>query len=116
MKKKVKEQKVREKEKVKRILEKKKLLRVVKDSSGLIKDGILLFGKYKDKRILELLDGFESSSYVINYLSGSKDLPVKFRRVIKMIIENYDPFSFEKAIERSGVSVREVDPEDDIPW
>lgn len=77
----------------------------------------MLFGKYEGKRITELLDGFETSPYVINYLMGSEDLPIKFKKVIKMIMENYDPFNNSKEdSEPFGFKVREIDPDDDIPY
>jgi len=77
----------------KEALKRKTLLRVIRHKKTReIKDAILLFGKHRDKRITDLLNTFDYAPYVINYLSASEDLPKRFKKIIRKIIEKNDPF------------------------
>jgi len=99
-----------------------------------IRDGILLFGKHKGKKITELMNSWENSSYVFDYLLLNKDLPKKFRNQVSDIIDNQDPFDEDQFNKHRNLSLRikevEVesdssdnkmlfgydDNDDDIPW
>ena len=79
-------------------LKRKTLLRVIRyKKSKRVKDAILLFGKHRDQRITDLLNTFDHAPYVINYLSVSEDLPNRFKKIIREIIERNDPFLIEES-------------------
>lgn len=112
----------RKEEDIKFSLKNKELIEVIPKNSPTPTDGILLFGNHRDKKISELLAGFDTAGYVLSYLSQNKNLPLKFRRTIKMILENQDPFEVQESLGKfEGLNVREVfrdedGNEDDIPW
>ena len=117
MKRKMKENEEEDKLRIKSALKEKKLLKLIY-SKGTLKDAVLLFGNHKGERILDLLGQFDTSPYVLNYLSQNKMLPIKTRKVIRKLIEYYDPF--DSSIDGSApmlATVGEVvQDEDEIPW
>jgi hypothetical protein len=92
-----------------------------------IQDGILLFGKHKNRKISELLNSYEDAAYVTEYLLANKDLPKRFRDQISSIIDSQDPFDspvktgpmktrvVEGDEEDSGFKSCDFD-EEEIPW
>lgn len=115
----------RKKEKfIKKSLQTKPLLKTIPKSPSKknpLTDGILLFGKHKGSKISELLGGYDTSAYVLEYLANSPDLPKSFRKKINTILENRDPFidsSIEIKGKPLGIVVKELpfDDDDDIPW
>ena len=117
MKRKMKENEEEDKLRIKSALKEKKLLKLIY-SKGTLKDAVLLFGNHKGERILDLLGQFDTSPYVLNYLAQNKMLPIKTRKVIRKLIEYYDPF--DSAIDGSApilTTVGEVvSDNDEIPW
>jgi len=117
MKRKVRENEEEDKLRIKSALKEKKLLKIIR-SKGVLKDAVLLFGNYKGERISELLGGFDTSPYVLNYLAQNKMIPIKTRRTIRKLIEHYDPF--DSTIDGSApilTTVGEVvHDKDEIPW
>ena len=105
-------------------LRRKPLLKPIKDDLGIVFDGELLFGAHKGKNVLELLQGYNTAQYVINYLANNENLPKAFRNQIGDIIENTDPFMeyepdspLAKKLNVREVEVEEIDwGDDDIPW
>jgi len=91
-------------------------------SEDKIEDGILLFGKYRGDKVSVLLQNYESSAYVIDYLSKSNDLPKVFRNQISKILENFDPWgdiSNSLGSSPGGLQLNVVsseEEEEDIPW
>lgn len=107
-----------DKRRLKEIFKRRELAEFIPPTDSIPTDAILKFGSHKGEKISELLAGFRTAPYVLNYLAQNKDLPVKFRKKIKMIIENYDPFVTEIS-PYQGLNVtefREEDEDDDIPW
>lgn len=105
---------------IKESLRSKKLLKIIR-SGGILKDAVLLFGNHKGERILDLLGGFDTSPYVLNYLAQNKMIPKKTRKIICELIESYDPFdSINSVTSRSTpilTTIGEVVYDDDeIPW
>lgn len=89
--------------------------------SSVLEDGILLFGSHKGEKVSDLLSDFRSAAYVLEYLAKNEALPIKFKKQIRTIIDNYDPFEIEssdKLISNGLVKEVMVDDykEDDIPW
>jgi hypothetical protein len=96
-----------------------------------LRDGTLLFGKHRGKKISTLLNNYVTSQYVTGYLLVNKDLPKKFRNQIALIVDNFDPLgsspidhtdeSFNPINSPDGFSVKVSDVEesafsDEIPW
>jgi len=81
-------------------------------------DGILLFGKHKGEKISSLLNSYDGSSYVLEYLSKSKDLPKTFRNDINDIVDAFNPFDADlpPITGFKGLKVREVDDNEELPW
>lgn len=96
-----------------------------------LRDGTILFGKHRGEKISDLLNSYEDSSYVFEYLMTNKDLPKKFRNQIGEIINNQDPF--DSPVKTGPMKTRcvgsitdelyggdrppwEDQDEDDIPW
>ena len=117
MKRKMKESEEENALRIKGALKAKKLLKLIR-SKGVLKDAILLFGNHKGEKISELLGQFDTSPYVLNYLAQNQMIPMKTRKVIRKLIEHYDPF--DSTVDGSGPSfakVRDiVDDKDEIPW
>ena len=92
-----------------------------------LRDATLLFGKHRGKTILELLNSYDNSGYVQEYLATNKDLPSRVKKVVNEIIDNADPFGEKVDVETDidyhlgsnsgGLKVREIfKGGDDIPW
>lgn len=117
MKRKMKESEEENALRIKEALKAKKLLKLIR-SKGVLKDAILLFGNYKGEKISDLLGQFDTSPYVLNYLAQNQMIPIKTRKVVRKLIEHYDPF--DSVVDKSGpsfVKVRDiVDDKDEIPW
>jgi len=117
--KRLKEKEKENKRRLKEIFKRRELIKFIPPKASVPTDGVLLFGSHNGEKVSELLAGFRTAPYVLNYLAQNKDFPVKFRKKIKLIIENYDPFESEISPYK-GLSIREmgegVGDEDDIPW
>lgn len=120
---------------IKLSLQTKPLLKLIPKSLSKkthVGDGILLFGKHRGEKISELLNSYENSSYVFDYLLVNKNLPKKFRKQISSIIDNQDPFSspvkpglmktrcvgsiIDKEFYNGDKPPWEVEDEEEIPW
>ena len=108
---------------IKESLRKKALLEPLPSpllSSSILEDGILLFGAHKNEKISDLLSDFRSAAYVLEYLAKDKMLPSKFKKQIRTIIDNYDPFEIESSDSKYNDFVKEVPvhdwKDDDIPF
>ena len=108
---------------IKESLRKKALLRPLPyplPPSSILEDGILLFGAHKGEKVSDLLSDFRSAAYVLEYLAKDKMLPSKFKRQIRTIIDNYDPFQIESSVSKFNDFVKEVPvhdwKDDDIPF
>ena len=115
------ELKVREqqnKKRLKKVLKSKKLLEIIysKSDHSLPVDATLLFGSHKGEKVSDLLVGFDTARYVLEYLARNKDLPQKVRKVVKTIIDNQDSFSGKDDGYSVGLNIQEFDEDDDIPW
>lgn len=117
MKRKIKENEEEDKLRIKSSLKEKSLLKLIY-SKGVLKDAVLLFGNYNGEKISDLLGGFDTSPYVLNYLAQNKMLPIKTRKIIRKLIEYYDPF--DSTINGSApilATIEEVvHDNDEIPW
>lgn len=116
IKRKIKENEKEDALRIKESLKAKKLLRLI-GSKGVLKDAVLLFGTHKGERISTLLGQFDTSPYVLNYLAQNKMIPKKTRKIVRRLIEYYDPFDSD--IDGSApilTEISDVDQVDEIPW
>lgn len=114
---KIKENEKEDKLRIKESLKTKKLLKLIY-LKGVLKDAVLLFGNYEGERVSELLSQFDTSPYVLNYLAQNKMIPIKTRRVVRKLIEHYDPFdsTVDGSVPILTTIGEVVHDKDEIPW
>jgi hypothetical protein len=76
----------------------------------------LLFGTHNGEKIIDLLNGYNTAKYVMEYLAKDKNLPKKFRKTIKDIINNQDPFDEKYSGNSLGLNISKIDLDEDLPW